>query len=239
LIDSQTTDGTTLHPLDLIQIASGSFMMGCNSAVDSECSANENPYHSVTLSAYSIERTEVTQASYQACITAGSCATPACDWMPATKASYPVTCVTWQDAANYCGWANARLPTEAEWERAARGTDGRKFPWGNAAPTCSLLNYASCNVGTVIVGSYSNGASPDGVLDMAGNVTEWVADWYSATYYGSSPSNDPTGPASSTGYRSSRGGSFGGAEISIRVSNRNGFNDPISALDYRGFRCAR
>ena len=154
------------------------------------------------------------------------------------KEDHPVVQVSWNDAQVYCQWAGRRLPTEAEWEKAARGTDGSIYPWGNAAPNDKLLNF-NWNVGdTTPVGKYPDGASPYGALDMAGNVWEWIADWYDENYYKDAPTRNPTGPISGQ-YRALRGGSwFNDDARVVRAGNRNWVN-PALAYYFGSFRCAR
>ena len=177
--------------MTLVYVPAGEFLMGSTDA-DLDAKADENPQHKVTMDTFWIDRTEVAKDQYQKCVDAGKCAVPVCSGTGISD--HPVVCVSWQDATNYCAWAGRRLPTEAEWEKAARGTDGRKYPWGNEAPDDKRLNY-NANVGkTSAVGSYPSGASPYGALDMAGNVWEWVADWYDQNYYTSSPAQNPAGP---------------------------------------------
>jgi len=150
--------------------------------------------------------------------------------------NYPVVYINWQEAVQYCTWVNRRLPTEAEWEKAARGTDGRSYPWGNEEPNSKLANYQD-NIGTPLpVDRYPLGASPYGVLNMAGNVREWLADWYNGSTYQEDHSVNPLGPE--TGIeRSMRGGHF--SDTMRRITTYNRFkHEPESAGLGRGFRCA-
>jgi formylglycine-generating enzyme required for sulfatase activity len=209
--------------------------MGC-AATDTACRDDEKPEHSVTLGAFEIDRTEVTQDQYAACVTAKACNPPSCDW-DCTKTDIPAGCVERSDAEAFCTWAGKRLPTEAEWEMAARGTDGRIYPWGNDPPTCTLANMAGCGDAPTPVGSNPTGASPFGAEDMAGNVVEIVADWYDATYYQTSPATDPTGPATGTRYVG-RGGGYKSEAIWQRGSSRDWY-DLSDSTPPLGFRCAR
>jgi sulfatase modifying factor 1 len=223
-------------PGAMVDVPAGDFVMGCMESVDSECLDDEKPMHTVTLGAFQIARTEVTQDQYGACLAAGACNPPSCTWDCDNK-DYPASCLVVADAKAYCSWIGARLPTEAEWEKAARGSDGAKFPWGDGAPDCGLANMSGCGDAMKPVGSLAAGKSPYGALDMAGNMVEMVADWYDATYYASSPSSDPSGPASGTRY-GGRGGGFKSAATWLRASKRDWYDltDSGAAL---GFRCAR
>jgi len=216
--------------MKLMFVPAGEFQMGSKNNGNS----NEKPVHTVNLDAYWIDQTDVTNAMYARCVSAGSCKPPQCSPSGFTGDHQPVVCVNWSQADAYCKWAGRSLPTEAQWEKAARSADGRTYPWGNQAPDNSLLNYNS-NVGkTTDVGRYPGGASPYGALDMAGNVWEWVADWYTSSYYSNSPQSNPTGPDSGSS-RVLRGGSWSSyaSESAFRSSN-----DPTSQVDNIGFRCS-
>ena len=215
----------------MVFVPPGEFIMGNNT---------------VYLDPFWIDKTEVTNARYAHCVQAGDCSPPRSSRSHTHESyygnpefdDYPVIYVSWVDAQNYCNWAGARLPTEAEWEKAARGTDGRPFPWGDVDPwgAIGLLNYNAQD--TAEVGSYPDGASPYGVLDMAGNVSEWVADWLSLDYYNSPPPTNPLGPGSGE-YRVWRGGSWATSLTElVRTFSRTG-NFPTDASGGIGFRCAR
>ncbi len=218
-------------------IPAGSFWMGCNEAVDSQCSDDEKPYHEVTLSAYYIDKTEVTQGEYKKCVDAGVCGAPGCDWDPSDVPNQPVVCTNWESATAYCVWAGKRLPTEAEWEKAARGTDGRKYPWGNETATCDYAVMIGCPGDAMVVCSKSPaGDSPYGLCNMSGNVLEWVSDLYGSDYYIKSPNLNPTGPVSGS-IRVSRGGGFVGYDDYLRASDRNYADSSYDGV-FIGFRCA-
>jgi serine/threonine-protein kinase len=152
-------------------------------------------------------------------------------------ADYPVVNVNRYQANAFCTWVGARLPTEAEWEKAARGTDGRIYPWGDQAPTQELANFDR-NVGdTTPVGSYPAGASPYGVMDMAGSVWEWVDDWYDSDYYSQSPSENPQGLVTGE-YSVLRGGSWYGYDYNVRSALRN-YRGPDYWDSLVGVRCVR
>ncbi len=232
---------------DMVLISDGEFMMGCNEAVDNNCLEIEKPYHRVYLNNYYIDKHEVTVAEYQGCVNAGGCNEPNtgkyCNWGQSGREDHPINCVNWNQAQTYCRWAGKRLPTEAEWEKAARGTDGRKYPWGNETAT---FQYAVMSDGgdgcgrnsTWPVCSKPQGNSPYGLCDMAGNVVEWVEDWYEGNYYQGSAANNPTGP--STGKdRVLRGGSWvHGMPKYLRTAYRGWAIPAISDNDF-GLRWVR
>jgi formylglycine-generating enzyme required for sulfatase activity/tRNA A-37 threonylcarbamoyl transferase component Bud32 len=228
----------------LVFVPAGEFLMGSQDS-DPGAGNYEKPAHTVYLDAFWIDRTAVTNAKYAKCVQAGACQPPVPQnsysrnsyFGDAQYDNYPVIYVSWNDAKAYCAWAGRRLLTEAEWEKAARGMDGRRYPWGNQVPDAGKLNYAG-NVGdTVEVGQYPLGASPYGALDMAGNVWQWVADWYSDTYYAASPSQNPTGPESGD-ERVTRGGGWYSVAGVIRSANRDGYS-PDARYGNVGIRCGR
>ncbi len=246
---------TLLSATDMKLIPAGPFQMGC-APDDTKCWSDESPLHTVTLSAYAIDTYEVTNARYAACVAAGNCTAPGSTqayshsrgfyeyYGVAQYANFPVIYVNWHEATDFCAWDNKRLPTEAEWEKAARGSaDTRIFPWGNQTPDCTLGNFYNnatspyCVGETTAVGSYPTGASPYGVMDMSGNVYEWVNDWYQSNYYATSPANDPPGPATGS-YRVLRGGSLVDDFRLVRASGRYG-DYPGRGVNYSGFRCVR
>jgi formylglycine-generating enzyme required for sulfatase activity len=223
-------------PGPLLTIPPSDDDMGCSLAFDTGCTPDATPRHDVSLSAYLIDLHEVTQAEYQACVAAGACAPPRARFDPVGRATFPVTDVSWDDAVAYCAHAQKRLPTEAEWEHAARGPRELYYPWGNDAPDCARANFAGCGGEPVAVGSHTDDESAFGATEMAGNVAEWVADLYSPTYYDETPRADPPGPAVGT-ERVFRGGSFASSAGGL-LSWLRGHAPPASTSAEIGFRCA-
>lgn len=222
-----------------VKVPAGSFAMGSATGAKDEL-----PVHVVSGSAFEMDRYEVTNARYLACEAAGACSAPS---LPSSKlraryhddprfADHPVIFVSWAQAEAFCSFAGGRLPTEAEWERAARGHDEpRTFPWGESAPDCTKANFAGCVGDTDRVGMREAGASPFGAMDMAGNVWEWTADWYDAAYYARSPERDPKGPERGT-LKVMRGGCWAAGEDSLRTTCRKA-ELPQSWAPNVGFRC--
>ncbi len=265
--------------MTLVYVPAGEFLMGSIDA-DIYAGSDEKPQHTVYLDAYWIDKTDVTNAMFAQFVQAASYKTDAekvgigysfdfssgnwtdtrgANWQhphgPSSDISnldnHPVAQVSWNDAKAYCEWAGRRLPTEAEWEKAARGTDGSIYPWGNDPATGNLLNLADKNLNaswadktiddgyqfTSPVGHYPAGISPYGALDMAGNVWQWVVDWYDKNYYVNSPTRNPTGPTSGDSHVL-RGGSWNFRAQSARAACRS-WNAPGFRYVSISFRCAR
>ncbi len=233
----------------MVLIPAGSFLMGSNDGLP-----NERPEHTVTLNAYYIDQFEVTAGRYQKFVeSANRNAPPTWDDEAAQAMSdLPAVGMSWKDAAAYCKWAGKRLPTEAEWEKAARGTDGRRYPWGHMQPFVDIANYnrgvwvseavtlVPVNSGvegmSVRHGLKEGGKSPYGLYHMAGNAAEWVADWYDREYYQKSPPANPTGPSDGE-KRVIRGGSWADLPVALRVTSRMSA-EPEYEDRTIGFRCA-
>ena len=232
-------------------VPAGEFTMGSDVAQLPD-DTDEKPAHRVYLDAFYIDKYEVTNKVYKACVDAGACQPPL-DFHSFTRSSYyenpdfdnhPVINVSWDMAKTYCEWRGAQLPTEAQWEKAARGNDARTYPWGEGI-SCDRANYwpkvQACIGDTTEVGTYESNVSPYGVQDMAGNVMEWVADWYSQTYYASSLTSNPLGPVSGE-ERVLRGGSWMSSDDDVRSASRHWNWKLLGSLPQYsqaiGFRCA-
>jgi len=222
----------------MVYVPAGEFWMGSYEN-DSSARDDEKPRHKVYLDAFWIGRTEVTNAQYKQCVETGLCSVPADDgrYSDPDYASYPVVHVEWLQANRFCAWVGGRLPSEAEWEKAARGTNARLYPWGGNPLICERAQFRGCEPsGSLPVGSKSPaGDSPYDAVDMAGNVWEWVADWYDGDYYEDSPEDNPTGPEHGD-YKVLRGGGWSYGPDILRAAYR-GVDYPASRSDSVGFRC--
>jgi serine/threonine-protein kinase len=239
---------TAISPIDnmaLVFVPAGEFIMGSPDD-DPQAFGNEKPEHKVSLPAFWIDRTEVTNAQYQLCVAAGAC-TPPARTDSVTRASYygdpafddhPVIWVNWVQAGAYCEWASRRLPTEAEWEKAARGADGRAYPWGDQQPDNTLLNFNLAAGDTTKAGSFPNGASPYGALDMSGNIVEWVADYYYDSYFVIVFNTVTPTPSFLGGVRTLRSSSWNDLLANIRAASRRYSASETAAYNNVGFRCA-
>ena len=237
----------------MVPVPAGSFMQGCNSAVDTQCYSGENPYHLVNVPLFDVDKYEVTVAAYKSCVDAGTCSAPRdttyspyCYWGVVGKEEHPVNCIDWNQAGAYCTWAGKRLCSESEWEKAARGTDGRIYPWGNQPATCSYAVMSEGGDGcgtdsTMAVGSKPSGASPYGAMDMAGNVWDWVADDFHSSYTGAPSDGSAWVDNPRASARVARGGSFYTAVAGdLRGSSRNFYDPSYSRYYFRlGARCCR
>lgn len=229
-------------------VPGGKFGMGCFVEQGLPCYPDEVPQHSVQLSPFALDETEVTVEAYRACVEAGACTPPRtkarvnrCTYQQ-KNARLPVNCVTWFQANDFCLWVGKELPTEAQWEKAARGTKGLRYPWGMEPIDCSRANVflppRFCVGDPVSVGSYPTGRGPYGTMDQLGNVLEWTRDWYDARYYYDSAEKDPTGPPQ-TGKRGMRGSSFSDAIWGGQYSSARYYLEPDTTSALVGFRCAR
>jgi formylglycine-generating enzyme required for sulfatase activity len=239
--------------MTLLFVPAGEFLMG-STAADAGADGDEIPQHTVFLDSFWIDQTEVTNAMFAAFLNergnqmegnaawldAGDedalLAQTGGIWQPkAGFEAFPAIEVTWYGAQAYCQWARRSLPSEAQWEKAARGSEGQIYPWGTET-ACDKAQVANCNAVLQAVGSKPAGASPYGALDMAGNVWEWVADWYDPAYYADSPVENPGGPETGE-TRSLRGGAWEYDWKHARAANRR-HNGPAASMHEYGFRCA-
>jgi iron(II)-dependent oxidoreductase len=242
---------------EMVRVPAGWFPMGSNKQVDRNAYQTEFPQRRVYLDAFDIDKFEVTTVQFLRFVLATD-RPPLPDWrydggnFQEAMAGHPVMHVTWHDADAYCRWAGKRLPTEAEWEKAARGEDGRIYPWGNQMAGLTRANYGRTGLSgpvrdrperlllyppIISVDKYENAVSPYGVYQMAGNVAEWVADWYDQKYYKTAPDHNPKGPEQGT-QKAFRGGGWVDSTPSVRAAQRNG-TDPDTKMNWLGFRCAK
>ena len=242
---------------EMVKIPAGTFLMGSDKKVDRNAYQPEFPQRRVYLDAYEIDKYEVTTVQFLKFVLATD-RKPLIDWQyeggnfQETMANHPVMHVSWFDSDAYCRWAGKRLPTSAEWEKAARGEDGRIYPWGNEPAGLSRANFGRTGLSgpvrdrperlllyppIISVDKYDNGVSPYGVFQLAGNVAEWTADWYDPHYYKTAPDRNPKGPEKGT-QRAFRGGGWIDSTPSVRPAQRNG-TDPNTKMNWLGFRCAR
>ena len=229
----------------MVYIPADWFWMGCNPH-NNQCYGDEKPYHKVYLDAYYIDKYDVTADEYAKCVNAGKCQQPSdtkgtCNYGVWGSGNNPINCIDWYQANAYCLWVGKQLPTEAQWEKAARGIYGREYPWGNkwdSSAMCYNQPY------TCAVGSYPQGASPYGVMDMAGNVLNWCKDWYDSDYYANSPDHNPQGPGKPVNPQNRishvvRGGCYESEECLFTDTYARHNHDPSKGNSLTGFRCVR
>jgi len=221
--------------------------MGCK-ASDKLCNQDEYPAHEVVVSSFAIDVRETTLGEYKQCVAAHAREEPGGGWDLDGDPQLPIANLDWFQADAYCKFRHKRLPTEAEWEKAAQSAAGGIYPWGNEPPSCSLAGLSLCNSGLVRVGSFPSGVSLYGALDMTGNAQEWISDWYAENSYAQSPRQDPTGPGD--GQQSSdekvvRGGSYYSPNVQDDggyAGGRSSFRDhdpPENTYEDIGVRCVR
>jgi formylglycine-generating enzyme required for sulfatase activity len=225
--------------MELIYVPAGNSLMGSNQN-DTNRVEDEQPQHTVQLDAFWISKTQVTNAMFNACVNAGVCTysvklTTNPRYLDPLFANHPVVYVAWDMAQVYCDWTGGRLPTEAEWEKAARGPYGAKYPWGEDQPREKFVNVNNFIGNTTVVGLFPFGKSYYGALDMGGNVREWVSDWYDPFYYQKSPSVNPQGPETGV-TKVLKGADYADPIRYTRPANRL-FHEPGSPGAVRGFRC--
>lgn len=229
--------------IDWVRIPGGVFEMGSNEFPD------EMPVHKVTVKTFELARSETTNAQFQACVAAGACEMPDLDCLgPAFRGlEQPVVCVTWAQARAFAAWAGGRLPSEAEWEYAARGAGGkRRYAWGDETPTCRLAVFGESadalgcgRDATWPVCSKPRGNTKQGLCDMAGNVWEWTEDWYHDSYAGAPADGSAWVMKSTSSYRADRGGQWDGNDQNLRAAKRDSENPDIRSERGTGFRVAR
>lgn len=242
---------------EMVMVPAGEFLMGSDKKTDRLAYRSEIPQHRVYLDAFEIGKYEVTALEYLKFVLATN-RSPQLDWrydggnFQESMAHHPIMHVTWYDADAYCKWAGQRLPTEAEWEKAARGSDGRLFPWGQEYAGPTRANFGRTGLSgpvrdrperlllyppIISVDKYENALSPYGLYQTIGNVAEWVADWYNPDYYKTAHDRNPQGPETGT-QKAFRGGGWMDSTTTMRVAMRNG-TDPNTKINWLGFRCAR
>ena len=224
-----------LNPREMVLIPENKVRIGTSDPTRED----ENPEHQVILNAFYMDKTEVTNLQYKEFVAVTGHRSPS-HWRfntfpDARKADHPVVNVSWEDAGSYAEWIGKRLPTEAEWERAALGDGRDEYPWGKTCnPECA--NFDNPDGQTTSVEKFGRGASSVGVWDLCGNVSEWVSDWYDSKYYQASPQSNPQGPTGGH-HKVHRGGGYHENRNGIRGKSRH-FSSPSASQDYIGFRCA-
>jgi iron(II)-dependent oxidoreductase len=242
---------------EMVLVPAGEFLMGSDKKTDRLAYRGEMPQRRVYLDAYQIGKYEVTALEYLKFVLATN-RNPQLDWrydggnFQEAMAHHPIMHVSWYDADAYCTWAGKRLPSEAEWEKAARGTDGRLYPWGREQAGPTRANFGRTGLSgpvrdrperlllyppIISVDKYDMAVSPYGLHQTIGNVAEWVNDWYDKDYYAAAPDRNPTGPESGT-QKAFRGGGWMDSTTTMRVAMRNG-TDPNTRINWMGFRCAK